>query len=156
MNPGVEQPQNTNASPLEVCVDVEVRYAETDQMGVVHHRHHIVWFELARTRLCAETGFTYPQIEEMGYFLMLSGVSVRYRTAVHYGEIASVRCSVAELSTRSLRFAYQVHVGERLAATGETDHVWVRRSDRSPVRLPQTLRAGFVRIAGSAVRPPLA
>jgi acyl-CoA thioester hydrolase len=139
-----------------VEVPVEVRYAETDQMGVVHHRHHIVWFELARTRLCAATGITYPEIEAMGYFLMLSEVHVRYRSAVRYGDTAQVRCFVAEISSRSLRFAYEIRVGERLAATGETAHLWVRREDMKPVRLPEPLREGFVRVAGDAVRPPLA
>lgn len=139
-----------------VEVPVEVRYAETDQMGVVHHRHHIVWFELARTRLCAETGISYPEIEALGYFLMLSDVQVRYRSAVRYGETAQVRCWVAELSSRSLRFAYEIRVGDRLCATGETAHLWVRREDMKPVRLPEALRGGFVRVAGDAVRPPLA
>lgn len=143
------------ASAHEASVDVEVRYAETDQMGVVHHRHHIVWFELARTHLCAATGTTYPEIEALGYFLMLSGVEVRYRAAVRYGEVARVTSRVVELTSRSLIFGYEIRVGERLCATGRTEHVWVRRADMKPVRIPEVLRPGFSRIAGDAAKPPL-
>lgn len=141
--------------PLRIEVDLEVRYAETDQMGVVHHRHHIVWFELARTHLCRATGVSYPEIENLGYYLMLSGVEVRYRAAVRYGERVRVTAWVAELASRSLAFDYQVHVEGRLCATGRTEHLWVRRSDMRPVRIPEAVRPGFVRVAGSAARQGL-
>lgn len=56
--------------PLKAHVDVEVRYFETDQMGVVHHVNYLVWFEVARTELCARSGHPYPEIELLGYRLM--------------------------------------------------------------------------------------
>ena len=52
--------------PVRSTIEVEVRYAETDQMGVVHHANYLVWFEVARTRLCMLSGFHYHQIEELG------------------------------------------------------------------------------------------
>ena len=58
--------------PLRTQVDVEVRYFETDQMGVVHHANYLVWFELARTALCAESGYHYAEIEQLGFRLMNS------------------------------------------------------------------------------------
>ena len=58
------------AEPVRVQTEVEVRYFETDAMGVVHHAHYLVWFEQARTHLCASSGYHYAEIEELGYFLM--------------------------------------------------------------------------------------
>ena len=52
-------------SPSCIELDVEVRYAETDQMGVVHHANYVIWFELARTRLCSLSGFHYADIERL-------------------------------------------------------------------------------------------
>ena len=66
-------------------IDVEVRYAETDQMGVVHHANYVIWFELARTSLCALSGFHYAEIEALGYLLMVTGVEVRYHRPARYG-----------------------------------------------------------------------
>lgn len=53
-------------------VEFEVRYAETDQMGIVHHANYLIWFEQARTRFCKEAGKPYPQIEALGYFMIIT------------------------------------------------------------------------------------
>src|SRR5689334_16218839 len=78
--------------PLRATTDVEVRYAETDQMGVVHHANYVVWFELARTRLCSESGFHYADIEKLGYLLMVTGVEARYYRPARYGDVVRVVC----------------------------------------------------------------
>src|ERR1044071_1461667 len=94
--------------PVRSTVDIEVRYVETDQMGVVHHANYAVWFELARTRLCALTGFHYADIEKMGYLLMVTGLEVRYRRSARYGDTVAVTCRAQRLASRGLRFAYEV------------------------------------------------
>lgn len=132
-------------------IDIEVRYAETDQMGVVHHANYAVWFELARTRLCATSGYHYAAIEELGYLLMVSGLEVSYRRPARYGDTVQVECRVARLGSRGLRFVYEVRRdGERLA-TGTTDHIWVERASRRPCRTPEPLREPFARLAGRAL-----
>jgi acyl-CoA thioester hydrolase len=136
------------AEPVRTTVDVEVRYIETDQMGHVHHANYIAWFELARTRLCVETGVPYATIEAMGYLLIVSGVEVRYRLPAHYGDVVSVSTWVERLASRLMRFAYEVRCGERLLATGATEHVWVERESRRPCRMPEVLREPFRRVAG--------
>jgi acyl-CoA thioester hydrolase len=136
------------AEPVRTTVDVEVRYIETDQMGHVHHANYIAWFELARTRLCVETDVPYATIEAMGYLLIVSGVEVRYRLPAHYGDVVSVSTWVERLASRLMRFAYEVRCGERLLATGATEHVWVERESRRPCRMPEVLREPFRRVAG--------
>lgn len=131
-------------------IEIEVRYAETDQMGVVHHANYLVWFELARTRLCAESGFSYAAIEEMGYWLMVTHSEVDYLRGARYGDSVRVRAWIERLTSRTLRFAYQVLRGEEILAGGATDHVWVSRERRRPCRIPEPLRAPFARLAESS------
>ena len=135
-------------APLRTTVDVEVRYIETDQMGHVHHANYVAWFELARTRLCVDAGHPYPQVEAMGYLLIVTAVEVRYRQPAHYGDVVAVSTWVDRLASRLMRFAYEVRCGERLLATGATEHVWVDRETRRPCRMPAVLREPFARFAG--------
>ena len=138
-------------APIRLLTEIEVRYAETDQMGVVHHSNYIVWFEMARTRLCAQSGFHYAEIERMGYLLMVTGVEVRYRRSARYGDTVKVACWNERLGSRGLRFAYEVRKGEELLATGATEHVWVEAATGRPCRTPEPLREPFRRLAGEAV-----
>lgn len=128
-------------------VEIEVRYAETDQMGIVHHANYLVWFEVARTRLCAEGGIPYPQIEALGYFLIITRAQQDYRLAAHYGDRVRVSCRLDWVASRSLQFGYQVHRGEQLLASGYTRHLWVKRESRRPCSLPESLRATFLQLA---------
>jgi acyl-CoA thioester hydrolase len=140
-------PADIPRGPIE-AVDLEVRYAETDAMGVVHHANYLVWFELARTALCQRSGFHYAEIERRGTFLMVTGAELRYRQGARYGDTVRVRCWVAHLGSRGLRFAYTVHRGKDLLADGATDHVWVDRATGRPCRTPEILREPFARLAG--------
>jgi acyl-CoA thioester hydrolase len=141
-------------APARCETAVEVRYAETDQMGVVHHANYIVWFELARTRLCALTGTPYTEVERLGYLLMVIGVEARYRQPARYGDTVRVSCWVASLTPRTVRFAYEVRRDETLLATGTTDHIWVDAASRRPCRVPAALRDPFERLAGAAAATP--
>ena len=134
--------------PTSISIDVEVRYAETDQMGVVHHSNYVVWFELARTRLCATTGWHYADIEKLGYLLMVTAVEVCYRRPARYGQTIQVACRLARLASRGLTFAYDVAHNGELLATGQTEHIWVEMTSNRPCRTPEPLREPFARIAG--------
>jgi acyl-CoA thioester hydrolase len=142
------------SEPVRAETPIEVRYAETDQMGVVHHANYVVWFELARTHLCAQSGFPYADIEKMGYLLMVTGVEIRYRKPARYGDTVRVVCWGDRLGSRGMRFAYEVFHGEDLLATGATEHVWVESATGRPCRTPEPLRAPFRRLAGLPPTPP--
>jgi len=134
--------------PVRAEIDVEVRYAETDQMGVVHHANYVVWFELARTRLCSTSGFHYADIERLGYLLMVTGVEARYHRPARYGDVVQVACWCERMGSRGLRFAYEVHKGGARLVTGLTDHVWVETATGRPCRTPEAIREPFERLAG--------
>ena len=136
------------AVPLRSTVDVEVRYIETDRMGHVHHANYVAWLELARTGLCMRAGMPYPEIEAMGYLLIVSAVELRYRLPALYGDVVQVTAWIERLQSRAMRFAYDVRRGEALLATGATEHLWVASDSRRPCRMPEALRAMFERAAG--------
>jgi acyl-CoA thioester hydrolase len=136
------------SEPTRCTTEIEVRYAETDQMGVVHHANYIVWFEMARTRLCALSGFHYADIEKMGYLLMVTGVEARYRRPARYGETVRVVCWGDHLGSRGMRFAYEVFKDADLLATGASDHIWVETATGRPCRTPEPLREPFRKLAG--------
>ena len=138
-----------HSGPVAV-VDVEVRYAETDQMGVVHHSVYVIWFEVARTRLCLQSGFHYADIEKKGYFLVVTGSECRFLSGAKYGDTVQVSCRLEEYKSRGLRFVYEVRRGEgqELLSTGATDHIWVDRQSGKPCRTPPELVESFERAAG--------
>ncbi len=134
--------------PTRCEIDVEVRYIETDKMGVVHHANYIAWFELARTKLCAMSGYHYAEIEAMGYLLMVTGVEVRYLRPFRYGDVARVACWSERLMSRGVRFAYEVLKEGEVLATGATEHIWVEAASGRPCRPPKDVQEQFSRLAG--------
>jgi acyl-CoA thioester hydrolase len=125
---------------------LRARYAETDQMGVVHHAVYPVWFEAARTELARALGTPYTEWEAQGIYLMLSDLACRYRRAARYDEEITVWAWVAEAASRRVVFAYRV-VGPdgTLLAEGTTRHLVVDRQTGRPTVLPERLRASLER-----------
>ncbi|HVR96405.1 MAG TPA: thioesterase family protein [Thermoanaerobaculia bacterium] len=136
------------SEPTRCEIDVEVRYIETDKMGVVHHANYIAWFELARTKLCAMSGYHYAEIEAMGYLLMVTGVEVRYRRPFLYGDVARVVCWGERLMSRGVRFAYEVLKEGEVRVSGATEHIWVEAVTGRPCRPPEAVQEQFRRLAG--------
>lgn len=91
-----------------VELDLRVRYAETDRMGVVYHANYLVWFEMGRSEYCRQRGFNYLEMEELGYRIVVAEATCRYRKPAHYDEVITVRTSLDTLRRRSLCFTYQV------------------------------------------------
>ena len=71
--------------------EVEVRYAETDQMGVVYHANYLVWMEIGRTNLIEDLGYTYAGLESEGYLSPVIDLSIQYKASLKYGQTAIVR-----------------------------------------------------------------
>ncbi|MEM1250159.1 MAG: thioesterase family protein [Acidobacteriota bacterium] len=135
--------------PTRSTTDVEVRYAETDQMGVVHHSRYLVWFELARTQLCREAGHPYDEIEKQGLWLMVSGAHLSYRDGARYGDRVQVECRVSRAASRALHFDYRVLRGEQLLVSGRTEHIWVDAETKTTTRAPAELLALFREMAAA-------
>ena len=103
--------------------EVRVRYAETDQMGIAHHSNYLIWFEAGRSDLCRARGFSYKEMEEKEDALMVVAESyVRYKSPAFYEDVLSIRTTISEVRSRSIRFSYEIHrrSDEALIAEGET------------------------------------
>jgi acyl-CoA thioester hydrolase len=119
--------------------EIRVRYAETDQMGIVHHSNYLVWFEIGRSDFCRARGFSYKDMEEKDNALLVVAESyVRYKSPAFYEDILLIRTHVGEVRSRSIRFIYEVHrtSDETLVAEGETLHL-VTDENKKVRTLPQ-------------------
>lgn len=96
-------------------VELRVRYAETDQMKVVHHRNYLVWCELGRTDLIRKLGTSYADIERQGVLLAVVEASLRYHAPARYDDRIRVRTVLSEARSRSVTFDYTIENAE----TGE-------------------------------------
>ncbi|HEY4100902.1 MAG TPA: thioesterase family protein [Gemmatimonadales bacterium] len=99
-----------------------VDYSETDQQGVVYHARYIVWLDVARTEHLRVNGMSYRSIEEQGYRLMVSELSIRYRQPARYDDPVRVRAWVRAAESRRVTFGYAVEHDETdlLMATAST------------------------------------
>jgi acyl-CoA thioester hydrolase len=109
---------------IESTARVRVRYAETDQMGFAYYANYLVWFEVGRSQYCNDRGFSYRDMErETGLFLTVAEARCRYRSPARYEDELSVRTWVAEITRRTVRFAYEITRDGASIAVGETMHV---------------------------------
>lgn len=105
---------------------LRVRYAETDQMGVVYHSNHLIWFEVGRVEFMRELGFSYRDLErDDGRFIAVAEVKCRYRAPVYYDEEVIVRTRLKSVRESVVVFSYELVRAENavLLAEGETTHI---------------------------------
>jgi acyl-CoA thioester hydrolase len=125
-------------------IEFRVRYAETDQMGVVYHTNYLVWCEVGRTDFIRKRGMSYADIERSGTLLAVADLSARFHGAARYEELVRVRTTLADLQSRLIVFDYLVtnaETNERLV-TARTSLVSVDASGR-PRKLPPEVRDLF-------------
>jgi acyl-CoA thioester hydrolase len=105
---------------------LRVRYAETDQMGVVYHANHFIWFEVGRVELLRQLGFSYHDMEASdGCFIAVVDARCRYRAPARYDDEILVRTHIKNLRNSLIHFGYEVlRAPDRtLLAEGETMHI---------------------------------
>jgi acyl-CoA thioester hydrolase len=128
---------------MKVCRTlVRVRYPEVDRMGVAHHSHYPVWFEVGRTELMRELGAPYAELESGKLFMPVVEMGVRYLVPIRYDEEIEILTRVEDVTGARVRFGYALTGPETpsLRATGFTVHAAVGDTGR-PTRLPPRLRS---------------
>ncbi len=129
------------AKPHEL--QIRVRYAETDQMGVVHHASYLIYMEEGRTALMRQLGFPYEGVEERGFAMAVRKLDVRYRQFARYGDEIRVRTTVERLRGASIVYAYDM---ERFSdgaplLTGSAEIVCLdMRNGFQPAPIPDDIR----------------
>jgi acyl-CoA thioester hydrolase len=116
---------------------LRVRYAETDQMGVVYYANYLIWMEVGRVECCRSSGIRYRDIEADGFLLVVAEANCRYLSPARYDDEILIVTTLGDASPRRPRFDYQIAdltSGPKLA-TGYTKHIWCG-PDFRPQKLP--------------------
>lgn len=128
-------------------VEFRTRYAETDQMGIIHHANYLAWCEIGRTDLIARMYRPYAEVEREGLLLAVTEVALRYHTSARYDDLVRVTTTIDDLRSRALGFSYLI---ERVEADGRTTRLVTARTGLTPIdrsgrprKLPADVLAAF-------------
>ena len=122
---------------------LKVRYAETDQMGVVYYANYLIWMEVGRVGLVRGLGLDYKKLEQTeGLYLSVIEANCRYLYPARFDQEIAIETSIQEANSRMVEFGYRILSlnPDRLLATGTTRHIWLNRDFR-PARLPGQYQA---------------
>jgi acyl-CoA thioester hydrolase len=138
---------SASTSPIptrSASTTVRVRYAETDQMGVVYHANYFVWFEIGRTDLLRTLGWSYREMEASGVALPVIEAQCLYKQPLRYDDEVEIHTKGTVISPVRMTFDYELRVRGRsdVAATARTMHAAVGEDGR-PCRLPARVVEAF-------------
>jgi acyl-CoA thioester hydrolase len=131
---------------LETVSTLRVRYAETDQMGVVYHTHYLVWCEVGRTDYIRELVMPYSQLEREGCVLAVAEASVRYLAAARYDDLVHVTTWIERVQSRAVTFGYELESerdGRKHRIAKATVKLIALDGDGAPRTLPDHLLRRF-------------
>lgn len=116
--------------------NIEVRYQETDQMGVVYHANYLVWFEIGRTKLIEQLGFKYAEMEKEGFVSPVVDIQISYKHPARYGDTVTINTSIQTYTGIRTIYAYEIKNEQGdLLCTGTSTHVVVKKGNFRPVSL---------------------
>lgn len=124
---------------------IRVRFAETDQMGIVYHSNYLIWMEVGRVEYCRAAGIRYRDLEaDDGILLTVAEANCRFISPARYDEEVVVRTAIARAHPRMVAFGYEIVSAdtERNLAEGYTKHIFCGR-DLRPCRLPEKYHSIF-------------
>ena len=142
--------QSANHRPLVTETRLRVRYAETDQMGVVYHANHFVWFAVGRVELLRQLGFSYKDMEQQdNCFIAVVDARCRYKAPARYDDEVVVKTWLKNIRESVIHFGYELLRGDdrSLIAEGETTHIVADAQMRKTV-LPEKYMKAFREAAG--------
>ena len=120
-------------------ITIRVRYAETDRMGLLHHANYLVYFEQGRTELLRARGFSYRDLEDQGYLLVLTRIQVRYRSPARYDDLLTLRTIVVRTTAVKIEHRYEIIRDGVLLTEAQSTLGCVNREGRVQM-LPDFLR----------------
>ena len=134
----------SSQTPAPVSVELRVRYAETDQMGVVYHANYLVWCEIGRVEFIRSLGTSYAAIERSGVTLAVAEASLRYHAPARYDDLVRVETTLADVRSRTITFDYLIAHAETAGrlATARTTLICLDPAGRPSV-MPDSLRAAL-------------
>jgi acyl-CoA thioester hydrolase len=123
-------------------IDLRVRFAETDAMGVAHHAAYLPYLETARVEYLRWLGHPYRELRDRdGLEFAVVGVDIRYHAPLRFDDAFTVSCALVERARATFRLAYRVELDGRLVLDGRTRHAVLDRETGAPRRVPEWLAA---------------
>ena len=120
---------------------LRVRYAETDQMGVVYYGNYATYFEVARVEALREVGMSYRQMEEEGAMLPVLEQYMKYIRPAKYDDLLTIKTYLKEMPGTRIRFEYEVYNEENTLLTiGNTVLVFVSPKTMKPIQIPANFK----------------
>jgi acyl-CoA thioester hydrolase len=117
---------------------IRVRYAETDQMGIVYYGNYAQYFEVGRVELLRSIGITYDFIEKSGIFMPVLNLQCNFHAPAFYDELLTVHTEIPELPTTRIHITYKIYNSEnKLLTSGSTDLAFINQTTKRPVRCPE-------------------
>lgn len=118
----------------------DVRYKETDQMGVVHHSNYVTYCEVGRTELIKQLGFSYFQMEQDGYMAPVTNINLNYLFPAKYGDTITVETWIEEYNGVRVVYGYKItnQKGET-CVTGTSTHAVVKKDSFKPISMRKHL-----------------
>ena len=116
---------------------IRVRYAETDQMGMVYYANYLIWMEAGRSDFCRECGFSYRDLErDEKAFLAVAEANCRYLSPARYDDEVIVETELSRVKSRVVEFNYRISRDDTLLAEGRTLHIVIGAEGR-PRSMPE-------------------
>lgn len=139
---GVNADGASTSAPQVSFLTLQVRFCETDLMGIVHHANYLTYFEAGRVDFLHKRGVSYDSWAKQGVHLPLVSTSLRYRRPARFDDLIVVASTCAEISRVTVKFTYTVMRGAELLCEGETLLACVGHT-LEPRRIPQEIAAVF-------------
>jgi acyl-CoA thioester hydrolase len=130
---------------MEFISEVEVRYSETDRMGIVYHSNYFAWFDIARCRLLEEIGYPYTSIEDAGYLCPVINAEISYGTPFKFGETATVYTRISKTTPVRTTYSYRIFLKgdnpetDKPRIEGSTTHCVVSADSFKPCSIKKAI-----------------
>jgi acyl-CoA thioester hydrolase len=135
---------------LRTSVDIRVRYAETDAMGVVYHGNYLPWFEIARIALLEKAHLSYRELDAQGFLLPVLEAQLKYIAPARFDDVVTVTATMAELPRVRIHIDYEVSIAGKVITRGHTTHAFMNREAQAikpPPVVNERLAAAFDKAA---------
>jgi acyl-CoA thioester hydrolase len=117
-----------------------IRYADTDQMGVVYYGNYAVFYEIGRTELIRSMGISYSEIEKMGVFMPVIELNSKYIRPLLYDDIITIRTTLSEVPSASITFYHEIMNGQGVICNkGSVKLGFLNCDTQKPTRIPEIL-----------------
>jgi acyl-CoA thioester hydrolase len=124
----------------EFRIDLRVRFAETDAMGVAHHAAYLPWLESARVEYLRALGHPYRELRDRdGLEFAVVGIDLRYAAPLRFDDAFTVSCALTRRGRATFTLFSRVELGDTLALSGHTRHAVLDRETGAPRRVPEWL-----------------